>query len=375
MGIESEAGAVSDHREVAEPRTAGSLRVIAASELDDIRLEYERSLSWRVTRPLRALGRGVRAVRGGSEEVSPPGSGPGLYDTWLEHFHDDVLAPIDAACAAGGLDRFALFSELDVDLWALLLTQEYRAYPHIRALLPSMPDRELQERWNGVSGVSLATQSAAFYRRLRDRYAQAGERPLAEARVLDFGCGWGRLTRFLARDVSPGGLYGCDPVESILDVCRENSVPATFARSDFLPERLPFDEPFDLAFAFSVFTHLSEGAHERCLAALHAGLRPGAILVVTVRAPEYLQSCALMGPARDALGPDVAARLAGPRYVFAAHPVDASHPQYAGDEMTYGETVITLPYVRERWSRWFDLLHADLLIGDLHQVVLTLRRA
>jgi len=30
--------------------------------------------------------------------------------------------------------------------------------------------------------------------------------------------------------------------------------------------------------------------------------------------------------------------------------------------------------VRERWSRWFELLHSDLLIGDLHQVVLTLRR-
>ena len=62
------------------------------------------------------------------------------------------------------------------------------------------------------------------------------------------------------------------------------------------------------------------------------------------------------------------------RYVFAPHAADPSHPQYAGGEMTYGETVITLPYVRERWSRWFELLHSDLLIGDLHQVVLTLRR-
>ena len=95
--------------------------------------------------------------------------------------------------------------------------------------------------------------------------------------------------------------------------------------------------------------------------------------MVTIRAPEYLRSSELMRPVRDALGPD--ARLAGPHYVFAAHASDPSHPQYAGGEMTYGETVITLPYVRERWSRWFDLLHTDLLIGDLHQVVLTLRRA
>ena len=85
-----------------------------------------------------------------------------------------------------------------------------------------------------------------------------------------------------------GRLYGCDPVESILDVCRESRVPATLARSESAPDRLPFDEPFDLAFAFSVFTHLSEAAHERCLAALHAGLRPGGSLVVRIRPPAYL---------------------------------------------------------------------------------------
>ena len=232
---------------------AGSLRAIAASELDDIRREYEQSLSWRVTRPLRALGRRVRAVRGG--QVAAPPRGAGGHDTWLEHYHDDVLAPIDAACAAGGPDRFALFSELDIDLWALLLTKDYSAYPNIHALLPTVPHPTLQERWNGTSGVPLANQSAAFYRRLRDRYAEVGERPLADSRVLDFGCGWGRLTRFLARDVPLSRLYGCDPVESILAVCRDSGVPATLARSELVPDRLPFDELFDLAFAFSVFTH------------------------------------------------------------------------------------------------------------------------
>ena len=42
--------------------------------------------------------------------------------------------------------------------------------------------------------------------------------------------------------------------------------------------------------------------------------------------------------------------------------------------MTYGETVVTLPYVRERWSERFELLEVDLLIGDPYQVMLTLRR-
>ena len=41
--------------------------------------------------------------------------------------------------------------------------------------------------------------------------------------------------------------------------------------------------------------------------------------------------------------------------------------------MTYGEAVVTPAQVRERWSRWFELEHTDVLIGDLYQVVLTLR--
>jgi SAM-dependent methyltransferase len=315
------------------------------------------------------IGRLLRSGRG-----QPASLAPGRQDSWLEHLHGDRLAAIDAACAGGGPECFALFRDLDTDVWALLLTQEYELYPNIRALLPSVPDTALQELWNGTSGVALAAQSAAFYDKLRWRFDRHGERTLADARVLDFGCGWGRLTRFLARDVAPGRLYGCDPVEQILDVCREARVPATLARSDFLPSRLPFEEPFDLAFAFSVFTHLSETAHERSLRALHQSLLPGAVLVVTVRPPAYLRLSPLMGPALASLGADPDAGLRDPRYLFVAHPAESSHPQYEGGEMTYGEAVVTLPYVRERWSSMFELLDVDLLIGDLYQVMLTLRR-
>jgi SAM-dependent methyltransferase len=322
----------------------------AASELDVIRREYESSLSWRVTRPLRALGRAVRRA----PAESPPAEPTGRYDAWLD---DERLHRIDAACAQGG--GFSLFRELETDLWALLLTQEYTVHPHIRAMLPDVPDPSLQELWNGASGARLAAQSAAFYEKLRARFG----RPLEGARVLDFGCGWGRMLRFLARDVAPGDLYGCDPVEGILDVCRSTRVPAVLARSEFVPERLPFDERFDLAYAFSVFTHLSERAHQRCLDALHAALAPGGVLVVTVRPVAYLHFEAKLHDVE----PD------GSGYLFAPHPADPAHPQYDGGEMTYGEAVITPAYVRERWSERFELLHTDVLIGDLFQVMLTLR--
>jgi SAM-dependent methyltransferase len=282
------------------------------------------------------------------------------------------LAAIDEACREGGPECFALFRDLDPDTWALLLAREYDGYPHIRALLPDLPAPALQELWNGASGVALAGQGVAFTETVAARYAEHGPRPLTGSRVLDFGCGWGRLTRVFARDVEPGHLYGCDPVAEILEQCRTDRVPAVLGRSDVLADRLPFDERFDLVFAFSVFTHLSERSHEACLGAIHAGMEPGGILMLTIRPPAYLELAPTLREARAALGPD--ASLDGPLYLFAPHPPEDSPLQYQGGDMTYGETIVTLPYVRERWADRFELLAVDLLPTDLHQVVLTLRR-
>jgi SAM-dependent methyltransferase len=322
---------------------------------------------------LRALGRFRRA-----HEPEAPDAGAEFAaarcDSWLSHFQGDDLEWIDAACADGSPERFALFRKLDADLWGLLLTQQYELYPNIRALLPDVPDPATQQMYNGLSGLALSGQSVAFYSKLCARLERHLGHPLAEASLVDFGCGWGRLTRFLARDVAPGRLHGCDPVEQILGVCRAHRVPANLARSEVLPERLPFDERFDAAFAFSVFTHLSEAAHLSCLQALHAGLRPGGILVLTVRPPHYLELNDLMRPTLESLGPDWRRALQDPRYLFVPHPASDDHPQNGGCEMHFGEAVITMPYVREHWAPLFELLEIDFLMGDLHQVMLTMRR-
>lgn len=343
-----------------------------ADEVELVRHEYESSLSWRLTRPLRALRRHTRSVS--QPALRGAGSEGANHDSWLEHFWGERLDRIDAACERGGPERFALFRDLDVDLWALLLSQEYESYPNIRALLPGMPEPALQQLWVGSSGLRLANQSKSFYEKLSQRFGRYAEVPLEQARVLDFGCGWGRLTRYLARDVEPGRLYGCDPVPAILDVCRQSRVPANLARTDFVPERLPFEERFDLAFSFSVFTHLSEAAHEACLGALHAALNPGAILALTVRPPDFLALSELMHPLLSSLGSDLGAWLEEPRYLFVPHAAGPENMLYDGGEPTYGESVVTLAYIEQRWSSMFELLDVAPLIGDLHQVMLTLRR-
>lgn len=263
----------------------------------------------------------------------PPAVAPDRYD----HVLDAVLVPDDPRDAGD-------------ELWALLLTRQYDGYAEVAAQLPGVPEAEWQELWNGASGTRLAAQTLAFYRVLKPFLTR-------DARVLDFGCGWGRITRFLARDVPPDRLFGCDPVQGILDVCRRNGVPATFGLSDPTADRLPFDGHFDLAYAFSVFTHLSESAHERALTALHTGLRPGGTLVVTVRPPGHL------------------GEPAGTPFHYVSHAETPENYNWESEDgVDYGDTVITLDYVREHWAPRFELLDAQPLVGDLAQVALTLRR-
>ena len=322
----------------------------------------------------RTRDRALRAL--GAPPASASADAPVAFDAWLRHIGGAELERIDAECAAAGSDDragFALFRDLDVDLWAMLLSQEYGCLPHIKALLPDVPDPDLQLLWNGAGGARLANQSKTFYEKTCDRQARFGAVALADARVLDHGCGWGRLLRFFARDVAPGNLFGVDPTPMILDVCRRDRVPAELHQIDFLASALPV-ERIDLAYSFSVFTHLSPTAAERALDALHAAIVPGGILVVTVRPPAYLHVAPEFAATLTELGPGWSDAMTGAHHLFVAHPAQDSHYQYDGGEMTYGEAIITTPWIEERWAPRFELLDVAPLVGDLHQVMVTLRR-
>jgi SAM-dependent methyltransferase len=314
------------------------------------------------------------AIREEKQPTTGNGSAPRELnvDGWLTSLYGDRLDEIEAACAGAGREGYANFRDLDDDLWALLLSRQYSSYPNILALLPELPEPGLQINWNGASGLTLLGQSKAFYRHAKTMVEAHSETPLSDSRVLDFGLGWGRLTRFFARDVEPGNLVGVDPTEEILEICRSSRVPADLARTEFLPESLPFDK-IDLAYSFSVFTHISETAAQTCLSALHEALNPGGLLILTIRPPGYLVLDPKMHDALAELGDPVEA-MNVPRYVFVPHPIEGGHPQYDGGEMTYGEAVISLPYVREKWGGMFDLLDVKVSTEDIYQVAITLRK-
>jgi SAM-dependent methyltransferase len=234
--------------------------------------------------------------------------------------------------------------------------------------LPALPPERLQRDWCGNSGAGLARQSADFYRLLKESYARHARKPFSASTILDFGCGWGRITRLFAKDLQPSQIFGCDSDGNILEWCQD--VPGTFRQSETRLRQLPFEERFDLAFAFSVFTHLGPNTQESALNALHTSLETDGLLIATVRPRAVLEIRAadLATLPADAIEGLLADYDSG-KYVY--HPYNL--PAVEG-EVPYGEAIIPLAYIERLWTDRFEILERLSYESDPYQLSLVMRR-
>ncbi|MGA2757761.1 MAG: methyltransferase domain-containing protein [Solirubrobacteraceae bacterium] len=118
---------------------------------------------------------------------------------------------------------------------------------------------------------------AALLESLLERLQPSAGRP----RVLDFGCGVGKVSRHLASLAERAELFGCDIDGASIDWMTEHHTYGSFVRVAETPG-LPWDDGFfDLIYAVSVFTHLTDG-WAGWLLELHRVLAAGGLAVVTV---------------------------------------------------------------------------------------------
>lgn len=114
-------------------------------------------------------------------------------------------------------------------------------------------------------------------------------------RALDFGCGCGRVLRHL-KEMSTVEFYGTDCNPLAIQWCQRHLNSAHFSEnSEEPPLRFP-DSFFNLIFAFSIFTHLTQALQAQWMEEWRRILVPGGYLVVTVHGDRRLE--ALSGPER-----------------------------------------------------------------------------
>jgi SAM-dependent methyltransferase len=105
-------------------------------------------------------------------------------------------------------------------------------------------------------------------------------------RILDFGCGCGRVLRHLGK-LDEVELHGCDYNPELVSWCAGHLPFAAFARNELEPP-LPYEsETFDFAWAFSIFTHLPRELQRPWIEELRRVLARGGHLLFSVHGDSY----------------------------------------------------------------------------------------
>jgi 2-polyprenyl-3-methyl-5-hydroxy-6-metoxy-1,4-benzoquinol methylase len=177
-----------------------------------------------------------------------------------------------------------LLADIPLSVFGAALLHPDHYFPRAQSFLPSPASEKIQKAWTGSSGELLLETSVAFVQQQLGFFAKLGCVPLAHARILDFGIGWGRIARLWLKYLPPSSLCGCDAWDRSLALAAECQLQNRIVKSDKYLERLPYDEAFfDHIYAMSIFTHLNEEAFTKCLKGLLRMLKPNGFVLITVR--------------------------------------------------------------------------------------------
>jgi SAM-dependent methyltransferase len=230
-------------------------------------------------------------------------------------------------------------------------------------LLPKMPDPNLQALFTGQSGDSTLKEGFNAYRLFKNCY-ETRLGPIGSCRrILDFGCGWGRIIRFFLKDVATDKLVGVDHSEEAVRICKETNRWCYFMLTEPYPPTPLGPDSFDLIYLYSVFSHLPEEMHWALLKEFHRLLAPGGMLIATTRGREFIDFCDAVrnDPKRDEMPPWQAPL----GEIFRNK--DETLSAYDGGKFCYegfgeqgrwsfwGEACIPIGYVQRRWSEIFDV--------------------
>lgn len=158
-------------------------------------------------------------------------------------------------------------------------------------------------------------------------------------RVLDFGCGCGRILRFLRP--RPEGVHACDVGEAVAGFAKEHYPWAYVYRNELMPPLEYPDGYFDLVYSFSVFSHLSLETEQAWLPELVRVGAPGCAYLLTVHGDWYIE---------QTLGAERGAATDAGFYFKKVHSRSSGFPEY------YEASYHTSGYIREHWSNFFDVL-------------------
>ena len=163
--------------------------------------------------------------------------------------------------------------------------------------------------------------------------------------ILDWGCGCGRLTRYLVGETR-SAVTGIDIDADNIAWCRETYTNATFHSVPLRPPTELATGQFDLVFGISVLTHLSEADQDLWLDELRRITRPGSILLLSIQGPAQF--------AINGFPPSIFRRIQAEGYLNLQR--DSALDDVVSEKDYYRSAMHSRAYITAHWSRYFDVL-------------------
>jgi cyclopropane fatty-acyl-phospholipid synthase-like methyltransferase len=152
----------------------------------------------------------------------------------------------------------------------------------------ALPPPELRELVAGTTDVEwYQSLGLTHARNLLELLQSNGVETDSLNNILDFGCGCGRVTHNFAKLIGKT-VNGTDYNQSLVAWLSNNIPDGKVYLNDLAPPTIHDSNSFDLIYAISIFTHLSEPLQIAWMAEFHRLLKQGGLLIVTTHgAQEY----------------------------------------------------------------------------------------
>jgi SAM-dependent methyltransferase len=143
----------------------------------------------------------------------------------------------------------------------------------LSSLVPPIPPLELRQIVAAPEPEIFLWTGYIDTKRIMELYNEHAGIP--DPKILDFGCGCGRMVRFLNQ------ASACDINPDLVSWCQRN-LPKIDTRPNNSRPPLPFsDKFFDLVYCMSLFTHLPEKLAQIWLHEIHRVLKPNGLAIIT----------------------------------------------------------------------------------------------
>ena len=184
--------------------------------------------------------------------------------------------------------------------------------------------------------------------------------------ILDWGCGCGRIARFITRE-APDKVVGIDIDPDNIDWCVRNIPCAQFHVTGLYPPTALASQAFDFVYGVSVFTHLSEADQDLWLSELQRLTRPGAAVMMSIHGEiAFVRSDGDLHRFLDL-------QERGLQVHGVCHDLDEVVPE-AKATAYYKNVFHSRRYIFERWSHFFEILDVVEAAFSGHQDLVVMRR-